>query len=130
MRTHQPAANYQIGYGKPPKYAQFKKGVSANPGGRRKKPVTMAQTLQQQLSESIEVLVDGKRTVITKMEAAVRRLIDKAINGDMSAFRVLSVLSQVLSDSPSVSSSELEELDKKVLAAMFKNFGAKSKGSE
>lgn len=31
-----PAADYVVGYGKPPKEAQFKKGVSGNPTGRPK----------------------------------------------------------------------------------------------
>ena len=31
-----PAADYVVGYGKPPKEAQFKKGMSGNPTGRPK----------------------------------------------------------------------------------------------
>lgn len=125
-RTVQPGADYEIGYCKPPKHAQFTKGVSGNPGGGRKKPATMVETLQEVLGEPVEVLVDGRKTVIPKMQAAVRRLVDKSIAGDMTAFRVLSVLIQVLSDSPNVSGAELEEMDKKVLASLFKNLGSAS----
>jgi hypothetical protein len=124
-RTQQPAGEYEIGYCKPPKHAQFTKGVSGNPGGRHKKPATMVDTLQDVLGESIEVLSGGKRTVITKMQAAVRRLVDKSIAGDMSAFRVLSVFVQALTDSPNVSGSELEELDKKVLENLFRRVARK-----
>jgi hypothetical protein len=112
--------NYKVGYGKPPKHTQFKKGVSGNPSGRRKRPDTMAAVLQDALRETITVFQGGKRKTITKMEAAVKRLIDKSIAGDMSAFRVLSVLTQVLSDSPSGSMSELEPLDQKVLDNLFR----------
>lgn len=86
----------------------------------------MTDTLREQLSEPIEVVLGGKRTVVTKMQAAIRRLIDKSIAGDMSAFRVLAVLAQVLNESPNVSGAELEELDNKVLATLFKNYSPES----
>ena len=56
------------------------------------------------------------------MQAAVAGLVNKAVAGDMSAFRVLSVFVQALSNSSSVSDTELEELDQKVLASLFKKF--------
>jgi hypothetical protein len=31
---HDGNSNYEIGYGKPPKHTQFKKGRSGNPNGR------------------------------------------------------------------------------------------------
>ena len=124
-KGEQNMADYEVGYGKPPKHTQFKKGVSGNPGGRGKRPATMAAVLQDALRETITVFQDGKRKTITKMEAAVKRLIDKSIAGDMSAFRVLSVLTQVLSDSPSSSISELEALDQKVLDNLFRKVASR-----
>ena len=52
----------------------------------------------------------------------MKRLIDKSIAGDMSAFRVLSVLTQVLSDSFGGSISELEPLDQKGLDNLYRRF--------
>jgi hypothetical protein len=42
----------QVGYCKPPKEHQFKKGVCPNPGGRgKKKPLQLAEDFQRVLSE-------------------------------------------------------------------------------
>ena len=115
-------AKVDVGFCKPPKHTQFKKGVSGNPAGRPKGSLNMATVLRETLSQTIVVFENGQRKSITKMQAAVRRLVDESIAGDMSAFRVLSVLTQVLNDSPNGSSSELEASDQKVIANLMQQF--------
>ena len=115
-------ATYEVGYSKPPIDRQFQKGKSGNPGGRRKKRASMPEVLQEELNQEITIRRDGKEKTTTKMQAAVAGLVNKAIAGEMSAFRVLSVFIQALSESPNVSDTELEELDKKALASLFKKF--------
>ena len=119
-------ATYEVGYGKPPTNKQFQKGQSGNPNGRRKKPASMPEVLQEELNQTITIRRNGKQQTTTKMQAAVAGLVNKAIAGDMSAFRVLSVFIQALSDSQSVSDTELEELDQKVLASLFQKFTPES----
>ena len=48
-------ATYKVGYGKPPKQTQFKKGVSGNPSGRPKGSLNMATVLQRTLSEKTAI---------------------------------------------------------------------------
>src|SRR5579859_5343264 len=109
-------ATYKVGYGKPPKHTQFKKGVSGNPSGRPKGSLSMATVLQRCLGEKTVIVEDGKQKTVSKMEAAVKQLVDKAIVGDMHAFRVLSVLTQVLDDPTTrATTSDLEESDRKIL---------------
>ena len=91
-------ATYRVGYCKPPKDKQFRKGVSGNPNGRPKGAPNMPKILQKTLSESVEIIEGGKPKTISKMEAATRRLVDQAIAGDMHAFRVLSALMQIARD--------------------------------
>ena len=43
--------DYEVGYGKPPKSGQFKKGISGNPPGRPKKPSDFASELKKELSQ-------------------------------------------------------------------------------
>jgi hypothetical protein len=115
------SATYAIGYGKPPRAKQFQKGTSGNPTGRRKKPATLAEALRKELSNSTTVIENGQRKAITKMEAAIARLMDKAILGDMSACRLLLVFAEVMNDNPNFTGVQLEELDQKVLATLFRN---------
>lgn len=117
---------YEVGYGKAPIDTRFQKGQSGNPSGRRKKPASMPEVLQEELNQTITITRNGKRHTTTKMQAAVAGLVNTAIAGDMSAFRVLSVFVQALSASPSVSDTELEELDQKVLASLFSKFNPES----
>jgi hypothetical protein len=119
------AAHYEVGYCKPPKHTRFKKGQSGNPGGRRKRPCTMAETLHNELSQTTVVDVGGKKKTVTKMEAAVKRLIEKSISGDMSAFRVLSVLSHVLhSEETGPNSEEMEAADWEIVQGLVRQLAS------
>jgi hypothetical protein len=80
------AKRSDVGYGRPPKETQFKKGQSGNPSGLPKATINMTTALTRTLSQTVEVEEDGKTITITKMEAAVKRLVDEAIDGDMHAY--------------------------------------------
>ena len=113
----------EVGYCKPPKERQFKKGQSGNPSGRPRGTINLATALTRTLSQTIEVEDNGKKETITKMEAAVRRLVDEALTGSLQAFRVLLVLNHLLQDPPSApTGSELESADQKVLDMMVRSF--------
>lgn len=89
-------STYDVGYGKPPKKTQFKKGVSGNPAGRpKKKPVTDFRLLLDEiLAEEVKVRgPDGIRTM-TKFEAMFHAQRMKALNGDHKAIIAVAKLSQ------------------------------------
>jgi len=116
---------YKVGYCRPPKHTQFKKGVSGNPSGRPMGSVNMATVLQKELSQMVVVGQGNQKKRITKMQAAVKQLVDKALQGDMHAFRVLSVLTQVLNDPAGApTSAGLEAADQKVLDILVRSFTA------
>ena len=91
-----------VGYGKPPKHSQFKKGQSGNPGGRPRKLKSMKELLAEGLNS--EVTVNGK--VMTKIELLVVSLVNDAIKGKSEARRL--VMSQMSDD------EDLEEFDPKL----------------
>src|ERR1700729_2673978 len=74
-----------VGYGRPPKRTQFKKGQSGNPKGRPKGSINLATELSQELSERITVREDGKPRKISKQRALLKTLMAKALQGDIKA---------------------------------------------
>ena len=76
---------YEVGYGKPPKSGQFKKGRSGNPMGRPKGARGVRTLLDEALSKEITGSEGGQKSRITKREALILSLITKALKGDIRA---------------------------------------------
>jgi hypothetical protein len=75
----------EIGYGKPPKKSQFKKGISGNPSGRPKKPFDSASELMKELQSKVTLLENGKRKAITRFRGINRQVVNKALSGNLQA---------------------------------------------
>lgn len=82
----------KIGYGKPPKRTRFQKGVSGNPRGRPKGRRNFATVLTEILEEKIIVSEGRVQKTVTKLEATLKKLADKATAGDLIAARLLLAL--------------------------------------
>jgi hypothetical protein len=80
---------YQIGYRKPPRHSRFRKGRSGNPRGRPKGSRNLGTILWQALLERIEIRENGKRRKITKYDAAVQQLVNRAVAGELRALKLL-----------------------------------------
>ena len=74
-----------VGYKRPPKNTQFKKGQTGNPKGRPKNIRNFTTDLRDELSELITVRENGQERKITKLRALVKALVAAAIKGDMRA---------------------------------------------
>ena len=75
--------NYEVGYRKPPKEHQFKKGKSGNPKGRPKKYVSSLSVLEAPLAMN----VNGKRCEVPAFEASLRKTAQSAIEGRLPAIK-------------------------------------------
>ena len=88
-----PEEGHEGGYKKPPKATRFQKGKSGNPNGRPKKvdePFDPGAVLQAIENEKVVVaLENGKRKLMTKLEAQFHQLFKKAIGGDLKAARAV-----------------------------------------
>lgn len=74
---------YKVGYKKPPKHSQFKKGQpSANPRGRKKKSRNFAVLLSKALQETVTVVKNGLKKKMTAQEAITLTLVASAIKGN------------------------------------------------
>jgi hypothetical protein len=80
---------YQIGYRRPPVSGQFKKGQSGNPKGRPKGSRNFLTLLQKELGQSIVVNENGKKKIITRLQAMVKRIVAGALQGDQKALLTL-----------------------------------------
>jgi hypothetical protein len=83
------AAEYEIGYGRPPRETRFEKGRSGNPSGRPKGSRGVSTVIAAALSEKVVVNENGKRRTITKLEAAVKQMANKAAGGDQRAAKLI-----------------------------------------
>jgi hypothetical protein len=74
-------SEYKVGYGKPPRHAQFRKGITGCPTGRPKRPPGI----------SIKKILDGDQRgkngeVISRREAYVIALVNDALRGNQKSF--------------------------------------------
>jgi Family of unknown function (DUF5681) len=120
---------YDVGYGKPPKNTQFKKGQSGNLKGRPKGTLNLATVLERTLREQVVINENGRRKVITKLEAAITQLVNKAASGDAHAMRYLCHL-VISAEERSVSVEPIarfSDADRKVMDNILKRFQQTSK---
>lgn len=121
---------YDVGYRKPPKHTQFKKGRSGNPRGRPRGSLNFATVLERALREKVVINENGVRKSVTKLVAGFRRFTDKFASGDPKAFRLVASMSQPadehINEGP-VADSVSNELDQRVLESILKRIEATSR---
>jgi hypothetical protein len=120
--------DYEIGFGKPPKRGQFRKGISGNPQGRPKGSRNIATVLDKALQEKIVVIDKGRRLTMTKLDASIKQLVDKAVSGDPIALRQMIALvcstEDQLADPPN---RQVTGTDLKVMRGILKRLEGCSK---
>jgi hypothetical protein len=87
--------DYAIGYGKPPIHSRFRKGRSGNPGGRPRGK-RLATLLREALSETAMIEINGRPRRVSKGQATVALLIDRAAEADPRWMKLLLDLVQKL----------------------------------
>jgi len=76
-----------VGYGKPPKHSQFKKGKSGNPRGRAKGRKNYHTRFHDIMNEPVIVHEKGRKKRMSKFDVFVSQMINKAASGDPQAQR-------------------------------------------
>lgn len=97
---------YEVGYGKPPKSGQFKKGQSGNKRGssanRRKARAPFSNPFQEKLGGEVEVLEDCRPVRRTRKHLGVRKLVEAAAKGDLRCLKEMIELQKANDPSPSM----------------------------
>jgi hypothetical protein len=92
------AANYEIGFGKPPRHTQFQQGCSGNPKGRPRGSKNSTTLLIEALQEPGIVSENGRRKKITKKQAIIKQIVNKAASGDHRAIQFLREACRILKE--------------------------------
>jgi Family of unknown function (DUF5681) len=83
------SAPYEVGYCKPPRHTQFRKGRSGNPRGRppRDPAKRLTALVLREVYRGTALQENGRTVRATAMQAILRSRIDLAANGDAQAQR-------------------------------------------
>ena len=82
-------SDYPVGYDKPPKNTQFKKGQSGNPKGRPKGSTNPDVLIRKLLLQPVTVTQNGKATKVPVIEALLTKVLSMAASGDHKALRLV-----------------------------------------
>ncbi len=88
------SADHDVGYKKPPRHKQFKKGQSGNAKGRPPGTRNFGSDVRDELAELVNVREDGSVTRVSSQRAALKKLRAKALNGDQGALDRLLALAE------------------------------------
>jgi hypothetical protein len=85
------SASYEVGYGKPPRHTQFKKGQSGNPGGRPRGRTAgrFQELVLQEAYRPVVVMEDGRAEPVPAIQAVLRSQIELAAGGNVRAQRAI-----------------------------------------
>jgi len=124
----QPVSDFEARYRQPPKATRFKPGQSGNPSGRPKAAKRLLSELEAALSAPVTIKVGARKRRVSKMQAAVKSLADRAASGDPLVLRLL--LAELrhaesrASEEPAVQET-LSATDQEVIAAMLQRIGVR-----
>ena len=107
--------------------SRFRPGRSGNPGGRPRRSSRLGAILTRTLGETIEAQENGKRRRMTKLEAAVKQLVNHATGGHRQAAQFVIALIDDYADRPRRPPRRAPEADALLVAELVRRL---SRGKE
>jgi hypothetical protein len=127
MGEKENAPDYEVGFGKPPAATRFKRGQSGNPKGRPKGKRNAATVIMRALQAKVVINENGRRREVTKFEAAVTQVANKAAGGDLRALNLVTALMRSAEESvqqEAVTTTRLQDVDQRVLQDLMQRLEA------
>jgi Family of unknown function (DUF5681) len=78
-------SSYNVGYGKPPKGGQYRKGRTGNPRGKRKGEENLISAFKRHVQKRVKIKVGDKLHTITLAEAVILKNFNAALQNDAFA---------------------------------------------
>jgi len=125
-----PKRHYTIGYGKPPKQSQWKKGQSGNPKGRPRRDRNVSAMVATLLTQRIVVRAGKTTKRRTRLEHLVHRLFEQALEGDPRLMKM--VLDEARKEEARSEKDEpqMDHADREVVEAFLRRMGLKRAAAE
>jgi Family of unknown function (DUF5681) len=107
----QPPRDPEVGYCRPPKSGQFKKGQSGNPRGRPRHSGRFTDRMLEALNEKVTINENGCKRKITKWDALAKQIANKAASGDIRSIKlVVDIVGGIVEAEPIKSEGNPEHL--------------------
>jgi hypothetical protein len=121
--------DYEVGYGRPPRERQFRKGVSGNPKGRRTGSKNIVTLFNEIASELIPVTEGSKSRTVTRLEGVLRIQMNSALKGDHRAIKETLQMQRAFECQEQVEASavDLSSRDEEIKRNFFKRVERMSK---
>lgn len=111
----------EVGYGRPPKKSQFKKGQSGNPKGRPKGSKNFQTIVSDIMNQKVAAPGGDGRKTLTVLELGALAQAKKMIAGDDKAFRNLTAIHQAGEEKQTLQAQNQKSRFSEADEAVFKN---------
>lgn len=115
-------ADYEVGYGRPPKETQFARGRSGNPRGRPKGSKNLATLVLKESRQPVRINGPSGVRTVSKLQAAIMQLGNKSAQGDLRASREFLTLVQRSEESAAAGSRTegVQEADQRTMQNLLR----------